>query len=168
MGWPSNRGGALLKSKLGEGTTVEIWLPAAPKPPASATLAATEAAAVSDQPLTILAVDDDYLVLTNMVAMLEDLGHKVFEANSGRQALGSCGHPSIDPVIPTAMPRITGLQLISEIKSEWPDLPIILATGYAELPPEGASLPRLAKPFMQHDLAAVVKSATASPGGKRS
>lgn len=160
----------MLKSKLGEGTTVEIWLPAAPKPPASATLAATEAAAVSDQPLTILAVDDDYLVLTNMVAMLEDLGHKVFEANSGRQALAILRQPvAIDLVITDqAMPRMTGLQLITEIKSEWPDLPIILATGYAELPPEGASFPRLAKPFMQHDLAVAVKSATTSPVGKRS
>ncbi|MGA9011794.1 MAG: PAS domain S-box protein [Acetobacteraceae bacterium] len=168
-GLAEQSGGRLvLKSKLGEGTTVEIWLPAAPKPPASATLAPTEAAAASDRPLTILAVDDDYLVLTNMVAMLEDLGHKVVEANSGRQALAILRQPvSIDLVITDqAMPRMTGLQLITEIKSEWPDLPIILATGYAELPPEGASFPRLAKPFMQHDLAAAVKSATTLPLGK--
>jgi PAS domain S-box-containing protein len=170
-GLAEQSGGRLvLKSKQGEGTTVEIWLPAASKPPASATLAATEAATGSDRPLTILAVDDDYLVLTNMVAMLEDLGHKVFEANSGRQALTILRQPvAIDLVITDqAMPRMTGLQLISEIKSEWPDLPIVLATGYAELPPEGAGFPRLAKPFMQHDLAAAVKSATTSFVAKRS
>jgi PAS domain S-box-containing protein len=168
-GLAEQSGGRLvLKSQLGEGTSVEIWLPAVPKPPAPATLAATEAATASDRALTILAVDDDYLVLTNMVAMLEDLGHKVFEANSGRQALAFLRQPvAIDLVITDqAMPRMTGLQLITEMKSEWPDLPVILATGYAELPPEGASFPRLAKPFMQHDLAVAVKSATTSPVGK--
>jgi CheY-like chemotaxis protein len=37
--------------------------------------------------LTVLVVDDDPLVLTNMAAMLDDLGHKVFEASSARKAL---------------------------------------------------------------------------------
>ena len=36
--------------------------------------------------LVILAVDDDALVLMNTIAMLEDLGHTVFEAASGKEA----------------------------------------------------------------------------------
>ena len=39
------------------------------------------------------------------------------------------------------MPQMTGLQLAKAIEEEWPDLPVILATGYAELTPgEGADL----------------------------
>jgi len=52
------------------------------------------------------------------------------------------------------MPQMTGLQLAEAIKREWPDLPLILATGYAEMMPgEGVGLPKLAKPFTQADLA---------------
>ena len=44
-----------------------------------------------------------------------------------------------------AMPRMTGIELIAAINAEWPALPTILATGYAELPPETDPLqPRLA------------------------
>ena len=52
---------------------------------------------------------------------------------------------------------MTGIQLVQAIKADWPDLPIILATGYAELP-EGADpdLARLSKPFTQADLTKAV------------
>jgi CheY-like chemotaxis protein len=48
---------------------------------------------------------------------------------------------------------MTGIQLIEAIRAEWPHLPVILATGYAELPPgTDPNLPRLGKPFRQEDL----------------
>jgi CheY-like chemotaxis protein len=55
------------------------------------------------------------------------------------------------------MPGMTGLQLVDAIKALQPALPVILATGYAELP-RGAdpAIPRLAKPFTQRELAEVV------------
>ncbi|HEY1934514.1 MAG TPA: PAS domain S-box protein [Acetobacteraceae bacterium] len=133
----------VLKSQPGVGTTAEIWLPAAPAVGSAAT-ASVEGTTGSSAPLTILVVDDDNLVLTNMTAMLEDLGHTVHEANSGRQALEVLRRGTrIDLVITDqAMPRMTGMQLIAEIKTEWPDLPIVLATGYAELPPDAVHIPR--------------------------
>ena len=51
------------------------------------------------------------------------------------------------------MPNMTGLQLAEKIKAEWPNLPIIIATGYAELPPTTQNFPKLGKPFRQQDLA---------------
>ena len=118
---------------------------------------------VLPRPLTVLVVDDDSLVLTNMAAMLDDIGHRVFEAASARRALCILRREEdIDLVITDqAMPRMTGIELIAAINSEWPDLPTILATGYAELPPETNPLqPRLAKPFRQHDLVQAVEQAT--------
>ena len=55
------------------------------------------------------------------------------------------------------MPGMTGTELARQIKSEWPDLPIILATGYADLPnEEDPGWPRLSKPYQQDELAAAI------------
>ena len=88
------------------------------------------------QALTILAVDDDALVLANTRAMLEDLGHTVVMAYSGEQALEQLERTSaIDLVITDhAMPKMTGSELAKRILARRPGMPIILATGYAELP----------------------------------
>ena len=99
--------------------------------------------------------DDDPLVLLNTVAILEDLGHRVFEATSGAQALDILRREkAIDLVITDhVMPHMTGAELAQAIKAERPDMPIILATGYAELVVTNVALPRLSKPFRQEDLA---------------
>ena len=58
------------------------------------------------------------------------------------------------------MPEMTGLELVTRIRQENSHMPIILATGYAELGPgEGEGLPRLAKPFSQRELAEVIARA---------
>jgi CheY-like chemotaxis protein len=107
-------------------------------------------------------VDDDALVLMNTSAMLEDLGHTVFEASSGKEALEILRRePDVDLVITDqAMPNMTGTQLAEAIRADWPHLPIIMATGYAELPKGAdARLPRLAKPFTQEVIAQAVANA---------
>ena len=51
---------------------------------------------------------------------------------------------------------MTGVQLAEAIQAEWPDLPVMLATGYAELERgRGADLLKLAKPFTQAELGSV-------------
>jgi CheY-like chemotaxis protein len=103
-----------------------------------------------------LAVDDDALVLMNTVAMLEDLGHTAFEAYSGREALEILQREdSVDLVITDqAMPQMSGTQLAKAIKHEWPDIQVLLATGYADrVPGDDIGLPKLTKPFLQRDLA---------------
>ncbi|MEJ0015053.1 MAG: hypothetical protein WDN25_00535 [Acetobacteraceae bacterium] len=55
---------------------------------------------------------------------------------------------------------MTGSELARQIRQHWPDLPIILATGYAELPNgEDPGLPRLSKPYLQEELAAQIAKA---------
>jgi FixJ family two-component response regulator len=59
-----------------------------------------------------------------------------------------------------AMPHMTGTQLAEAIRAEWPNLPIILVTGYADFPPGAASdLPKLTKPFSEGDLAQAIADA---------
>jgi CheY-like chemotaxis protein len=118
---------------------------------------------VAVQPCNVLVVDDDLLVLTGTAALIEDLGHTAFEAQSAAEALSKLGSGlAIDLVITDhAMPNMTGLQLAQSIQEKHPGLPIILATGYADLPCEPA-LPRLvklAKPCSQHEIAAAIQAA---------
>jgi CheY-like chemotaxis protein len=146
-----------LRSRKGEGTTAELWLPAAEKQAAVVGRSEREGndARVDRVPLVVLAVDDDGLVLTNTVAMLDDLGHTGIAASSGKEALEILRQQdSVDLVITDyAMPHMTGLQLADAIKGEWPELPVIIATGFAEMESEAQSiLPKLAKPFTEAEL----------------
>ncbi len=151
-------GRLLLKSHPGRGTTAEIWLPAAGADGAAVLPQAEQAQAAPGRALRVLAVDDDALVLFNTSAMLEDLGHKALEAVSGAEALEILRREKVDLVITDqAMPRMTGVQLLEVVRAEWPGLPVILATGYAELPGgAGAGLPKLNKPFSEQDLARAI------------
>lgn len=152
----------VLKSEKGEGTVAELWIPMTKEVHAESTVnGAAKDGDEAVRPLVVLAVDDDGLVLMNTAMMLEELGHKVFEATSGKQALDILRREqAVDLVITDhAMPQMTGVQLATAIKDERPGLPIILATGYAELPPGSEiGLPKLAKPFRQQELSQAVSA----------
>jgi PAS domain S-box-containing protein len=159
-GFAEQSGGKLvLKSRPGEGMTAEIWLPVAGgavTQPANVEPVENELA--SARPLHLLVVDDDALVRLNTAAMLEDLGHTVVEAASGQEALALLEENAFDLLITDqAMPKMTGVQLAAVVQSNYPHLPILIATGYAELP-DGIDLPRLSKPFHQGALATAVKN----------
>jgi PAS domain S-box-containing protein len=151
-------GGRLfLESRVGEGTRVNLFFPVPEKaletsahpPRAGGPLPS------ASRPLSILAVDDDALVLLNTAAMLEDAGHRVVPAHSGRQALDILSKGDQFDLLLTdhLMPNMTGAELIEAVRAIAPTLPVALMTGYAELP-RGLErgVPRLTKPFYQAQL----------------
>ncbi len=156
-------GALLLTSQLGVGTTAELWLPATERRPerlAEAEFTVPQAASR----LKILLVDDDALIAMSSVDMLEDLGHEVVEANSGSEALELIrGGQHFDLVITDySMPGMTGAQLAEAARDILPALPIVLATGYADLPAgTDIDLPRLGKPYNQAQLAREISKAMA-------
>jgi PAS domain S-box-containing protein len=167
-GLAGQSGGKLaVQSVVGQGTTVEIWLPIAAKkspPEEQRAGGATNGDATSLHSICVLAVDDDSLVLANVAAMLEDLGHVVVTASSGARAIEALANPrGIDLVIcDHAMPGMTGLQLRDVITKSHPKLPFILATGYAEISQStDPSIGRLSKPYTQQDLAGAIVSSFA-------
>jgi signal transduction histidine kinase len=155
------KGALRLSSALDHGTRAELWLPVAS---CSATVAATEPAeesGVSERHATLLFVDDDFLISLSTAALLEDLGHTVIKAPSGAAALDVLkSDKPVDLMITDyAMPGMTGLQLAEAARKLRPDLPILLATGYADLPARASfELPRLSKPYMQKQLAEQIMS----------
>jgi Response regulator receiver domain/Histidine kinase-, DNA gyrase B-, and HSP90-like ATPase len=123
-------GGAFhLESTVGQGTTAYLWLPVASGQVERTAVAALQPG--NTAPATILLVDDDALIASSTAALLEDLGHKVVEANSGREALDLLeGGLQPDLIITDhAMPGMTGLDLAVRARSRKPDIPILLATG---------------------------------------
>ncbi len=128
--------GALrLHSKVGQGTRAELYFPVSQQVAELRGVELVESAPALPR-LRILLVDDDSLIAMSSVDMLEDLGHEVVEANSGKQALDYLRSQEHFDLLITdfAMPGMNGAQLIEAARPLCPDLPILLATGYAEIP----------------------------------
>jgi CheY-like chemotaxis protein len=105
--------------------------------------------------LRVLLVDDDFLIAMSSVDMLVDLGHEVVEAHSGKEALAHlAGDGRFDLLITDySMPEMTGGELAKAARRLFPDLPILVASGYAELPPGlDFEVARLGKPYTQQQL----------------
>lgn len=170
-GLMAQSGGELvLKSIVGQGTTAELWIPVASKGDvANGALAAELPIDPAPTALTVLAVDDDALVLMNTILLLEDLGMETIQACSGEEALAALQTGVLPDVVITdhAMPNMTGARLCQKIQALYPTLPIVLATGYAELPDGVGDLRgvvRLSKPFSQAQLSRAL--AEACQGGR--
>ena len=152
---------ARISSRLNVGTTVELWLPVARSQPALPSAPAALSAAGPRLVHTVLLVEDDAMVAAGTADMLKHLGHHVLVASSGAFALDALrSDPSIDLVITDhAMPGMTGVQLAEQIRQMRGDLPVVLATGYAELPGNNTTgMPRLDKPYGVDKLADLITS----------
>jgi signal transduction histidine kinase len=159
--------GALrLQSEPGRGTRAELWLPVTWQRVAASQHRQDDArpdeSEIDAIQASILLVDDDSLIATSTAYLLEDMGHEVIEADSGALALEILkAGQKVDLLITDySMPQMTGLQLARAARELRPGLPVIIATGYAELP-HGADIeiPRLRKPYQQHQLVAEIAKA---------
>jgi PAS domain S-box-containing protein len=165
-GFIAQSGGTMrLKSELGKGTTVTLCLPRA-RENLTAPVANIELSELAKpKNLRVLLVDDDILVSMGAADMLLDLGHSVTEAQSGSHALRLLESDSPFDVVVTdyAMPGMNGFELAQRIKERNSRLPVILATGYAELPANRSiEFERLSKPYTAKDLAAAIEKAVNS------
>jgi CheY-like chemotaxis protein len=156
-----------LASRLGTGTTVRIYVPRA----VGAQLAAAEPAATSSRTAVassvILLVDDDPEVRTLAATCLRQRGHRVREASNGRAALAVLdGGETFDLLVADfAMPGMNGVELAEEALLQWPGLPVLFVTGYAEtlaLSGSLANAPLIKKPFRLADFVAAVEHAVAA------
>lgn len=155
-GLVAQSGGTMqITSEPGLGTTVQLWLPCSDEPEEACVAPAEPVCCKASRSYRILVVDDDPAVNAGTVAMLEDLGHVVIDTESAEGALRLLRSGADVELVITdhAMPGMTGTELAASIRRTWPELPVVIATGYSELLQDnGGDLPRLSKPYHQNDL----------------
>jgi signal transduction histidine kinase/ActR/RegA family two-component response regulator len=155
-------GAARILSEQDVGTTVEIWLPAAGSD-AKSPAAAERPVAVARAGARILVVEDDNFVRESMVASLEALGHKVAQAADGEAGLRELTQNRPDLIITDyLMPGMTGAELVQRARVLLPGVPMIIATGYADMKAIEQVIGNdmlLRKPFQLADLANAVEKA---------
>jgi len=178
-GFVKQSGGHLtLYSEPGLGTTVRLYLPADP----SLAKRQSEPERVHTSLLpsgkeTILVVEDDSFVRAHATLSLGSLGYKVVTAEDGAKGLKLLReNPDIDLVFTDiVMPgTMSGWQLAEAIKVEWPDLPVLFTSGYAQesvtrYSQIDAPIPFINKPYRKPQLAKQIREMldlAASKGGE--
>jgi PAS domain S-box-containing protein len=168
-------GGAVrLRSRVGEGTSVEILLPRAGAPPErdQAATGAADPAPVERGAATVLLVDDDPDVRDYAASCLGELGYAVIEAANGPDAIAVLSSAAaLDAlVVDFAMPGMNGLEVTDRARALRPGIAVLLTTGYADrsrfaeaLGPEMV----LGKPFRSPELAAAMTRVLGAGAGQR-
>jgi signal transduction histidine kinase/CheY-like chemotaxis protein len=161
-------GSVRIDTRLGQGTTVTVYLPRAASPAAQKS---GDAAVVAHHGRgAVLVVDDDPDVRELTVAALQNLGYAVTAAESGRAALEILdGRAPVDlMLIDYAMPELTGVDIVRLARAKRPELRILFMTGYADtaaLVSEAGRDRILKKPFALSDLATTIEAAMKPAAG---
>jgi signal transduction histidine kinase len=151
QGFAAQSGGAVqIRSKLGEGTTVELWLPQAVEPPLGTSNANPSGSVIPQGRAHVLLCDDDYDVRRFLSELLKSDGYMVREASTPEEALRILEDGvAVDLlVVDYAMPGINGLELTWQAWRKRPSLKTLLITGDAGAAGgDMAGAPLLRKPF---------------------
>ncbi len=121
-------------SRVGEGTTFKVFLPAVPPPAKRAAGLQTEAELRGGKE-TILLVEDEYAVRMITRRVLETFNYRVHEATCAREALEVWGrHRENIALLLTdiVMPEgVTGLDLAEQLRAQRPELKVVFLSGYS-------------------------------------
>jgi PAS domain S-box-containing protein len=165
-------GDAQITSTPGEGTVVTLYLPRSH----AVCVPMTTRPAVNDDDIrgkgTILVVEDNAQVGDVSTLLLEQLGYRVLRTERPDAALALLARENdialvfSDIVMPGAM---DGLNLAREIQERYPNLPVLLATGYSSAAERvGTQFPIIRKPYDYNTLALSVKTALVASGMRQS
>ena len=166
-----SNGQVAIDSRVGKGTTVTLTFPRSERPVEEC----TTAAAISAKPAPgraetrprsrgeVMVVEDDLTVADLTTEMLKVAGYAVFHVNSAAAALEAlAGGSRVDVVFSDVMMPggMNGVDLAREIRRRWPDLPVVLTTGYIEVARTAMSegLEVLVKPYQLEALSAILES----------
>lgn len=153
-------GTARVMSEEGRGTTVQLWLPLR-EPVVSESEAVCEVEQNAKGIKRILVIEDDGEVRSMLVESLKMLGYVVTEAPSGKAGLERLSDDEPDLLmVDFAMPGMNGIDVISAARKLRGDLPVVLATGYADVDISRLAVRHcsiLRKPFQLDELARTVR-----------
>lgn len=148
-------GGFLITSAPNEGTRVDLYLPVAGDEAIAEPRISGEPAQWIGRQLSVLLVDDEELVRTATAELVRDIGHRVEEAASGAEGLALLQRGlAVDAIVTDyLMPGMNGGELARRIEEIFPEIPLLLVTGYTGPTDDVLHLPRLAKPFGRAEMA---------------
>lgn len=163
LGFAKQSGGGMrIETRMGEGTSVKVYLP-------RTTIDVAEASTVSVAPIrrhhkgaVILLVDDDSAVREVTASMLRELGYVILEVGSGGAALDLLSGANVDLVVlDFAMPGMNGMEVAKQVHSRFPNLPVLFITGFADQSALGnvGDAEIIKKPFLSDELANKVHAA---------
>jgi len=167
-----HRGAIEVESELGKGSIFRVYLPASPNPvPERASQRPRAPTPLVPRNQHILCVDDEEIVVHGVRRALERQGFRVTTARDPERAreLIEADPNGYDLLISDqTMPRLTGIELVKQVKAIRPDLPSILMTGFSEkaspeLAVAAGARAFLPKPFSVSELLHVVSLALAKP-----
>jgi CheY-like chemotaxis protein len=152
FGFAKQVGGTVaVESEVGKGSAFTIYLPASR---GAQTTSVTKANGKAQG--RVLIVEDDEIVAELAAGMMSELGFETVIAHSGKEALERLSggpRPQLifsDIVMPGG---ISGLELAEKVRSRFPELPILLTTGYSEEVGGNHGFPVLHKPYELESLA---------------
>lgn len=168
LGFAKQSGGGMrIETRVGEGTSVKIYLPRAPDDSISQALNQSAGhSPVRQKSATIMVVDDDSTVRDVTASILaDDLGYVVVQAGSGGAALDLLDRtPNVDLILmDVAMPGMSGVEVARQAQLKYPTIPILFVTGYIDKSIlGGVSDDRIVKkPFLDEELLGKVSAALA-------
>jgi len=167
-------GGMRITSAVGKGTTVAVYLPRSlAEPQKSADARNMAGRAGLSRRARVLVVDDNEDVREVIVAYLDSLGYQSLQAANGADALEllAAAGSGIDVMLADyAMPGMSGADLARRVSRKWPQLPVIVITGYADTAEFDGQLEDavlLRKPFGINDLGAAIEHAVQAHAAAR-
>ena len=156
-------GGALaVESAVGRGAAIRVYLPAIVAPVAKVAPPVVEPVPRPRPTRTVLIVDDDLPVQRVIARIVRGLGFDVWTAASGEEALEvfSASYTQIHLVLMDfTMPGMNGGEAAAELRRVRSDVPIVLVTGYGDLPADLSQRfnATLIKPFDVDSVRAVLE-----------
>jgi len=159
-----SRGTVRIKSQIGQGTSIELYLPKSQNHPSQARhlIDLSKVRPNTNNHGRILLVEDDAEVAALVSEMLDELGYDVTHAASGAAALGALADGRVidlifsDIMMPGGM---NGVELAHEVRKRRSDVPVLLTSGYSEgavREAEAAGIRILPKPYHIAELAAAL------------
>jgi len=163
-GFATQSGGSMkIDSRIGEGTTVTFYLPIAQSLPRQAPRSEPAVAIDGKHQGTILVVEDDPGIAELAVGLLEDAGYEARVVTTAQAAIDELEHTKVDAVFSDIMLQggMNGAELAHVVRAKFPDVGIVLATGFAEAATSqlAREFPLVSKPYDQTSLVGAVAKA---------
>ncbi|WP_441244390.1 ATP-binding protein [Tardiphaga sp. 768_D3_N2_1] len=165
FGFAKQSGGeVVVASEVGKGSTFTLYLPRVSGDSIAPALSANEAPVVDGHGMSVLVVEDNRDVGTFSTDALSELGYiTVLRPNAQEALVELARHATRYDVVfsDVVMPGMTGIELAQEIRKLYPDLPVVLTSGYSHVLAQNGTFgfELLHKPYSVEQLSRVLTRA---------